>query len=486
MDGYQKITIAKSFRGGRSELGNVGLKGSFRFGQNIDIHSEFDTLKPGKKPVKDTGTTITQLPIAIVKGSDGNVYAFGQAGKIWRKKSGTWALVFDEDSGGSGGYVLGGAIEYQSNTGKLLLWSYGHASAPRLRKITLANAGGTWTGNVSDAGTLTSLSLTDYKVIREAFGVVLIADKNKLAMYDEADAFSDTALELPPDRTIRDFEARGEKIYIVNEDSNGNGFITDWDGEADSWISDKKIGGSYPKMIQSLESGIIVHHSTPSLSSGGIKYFDFVNVKPYRKIMDAYPLYPNAKCEYGGLQMFGMTGLKGGLYSIGRTNTGDPIAINMDFTISTGSSNVYIGALATDNTTGQLYIGWNDGANYGVDLVYNPPYDNAIWESLEQDFGTPDILKAIKFVGVSYRELPANCSIKLKVRKVGDSWPSSYCKVTAGNESPTAGTDHCIFEVNMKRQYSYEFRLELTPDSTGHRPEITSIVAFVKSLSEHE
>ena len=495
MQGFQeKNIIGQGVTGGRSEFGNRGARGSFRFGRCLDIHGEFDTLKPQRRTLIDGNSLqiIDQLPVAIVKDSVyGNIYVFGQYGKIWRKKAGssTYTLVFNEDSVPvTTSIIIGGAIEYQSNSDKFLMWSYG-GSAGKLRKITLANADGTWSGNVSTAGSLTTYATYEPKVVREAFGAVVISDKNYLAMYDEADAFNAAALILPPDRTIKDIETRGEKIYILNQDSHGNGFITDWDGESDSWISDKKIGGLFPTIIQQLESGIIAHCDT-----GNIKYFDFLNVSQYRKINNAYSYYPNAKCMFHSMQHVGMQGTDGGIYSIGRTNKSDPIAINLEYVVSNEADIVYvkIGSLCVDTITDTMYIGMEDtnGAGtgtptYGIFTV-STLKQYAYYQSLEENFGTPNIEKTLGFVGITCRPLPTGCSIKLRVRSPGEAWPATYLKTAAGNESVTVGKEHALFSIGNKRGYSFEFFVELYATSAGvtYFPEVTAVVAYYKNVSE--
>ena len=90
MDDLNRLTI-KTFRGGISADEDKGPVGAFRYGQGLNIHEGQDSLKCNQKLKADTlgdGEAWGDLPLVIVPASDGNKFAFGDTGKIYRKKAG--------------------------------------------------------------------------------------------------------------------------------------------------------------------------------------------------------------------------------------------------------------------------------------------------------------------------------------------------------------------------------------------------------------
>lgn len=69
------------------------------------------------------------------KGSDGNQYAFGNGGKIYKKSSGSWSVVYTDPSGN-----ISGAAEFTHNDGSnnyipYLVW----ATQTQLKKVKLSD-----------------------------------------------------------------------------------------------------------------------------------------------------------------------------------------------------------------------------------------------------------------------------------------------------------------------------------------------------------
>jgi len=78
----------EEFEGGISKHRKKGTRGSFKYGENLDIHNEEGLLTCNQKLKKDSGTTVTDLVLTMFRASDGAMYAFGDTGKIYRKASG--------------------------------------------------------------------------------------------------------------------------------------------------------------------------------------------------------------------------------------------------------------------------------------------------------------------------------------------------------------------------------------------------------------
>ena len=113
--------LIKHFRGGISDYQNAGVLGSFKFGSNLDIRNDNDSLKSGQALADDLASgTMTDIALFIVNASDGNSYHFCRDGKIFKRTStGTYTLVYTDSSG-----VITGAAEWVNDNGnKFLYWS---------------------------------------------------------------------------------------------------------------------------------------------------------------------------------------------------------------------------------------------------------------------------------------------------------------------------------------------------------------------------
>lgn len=146
MDDLNRLTI-KTFRGGISADEDKGPVGAFRYGQGLNIHEGQDSLKCNQKLKADTlgdGEVWGDLPLVIVPASDGNKFAFGDTGKIYRKKDGEWVEMYDMSS------KISGAVEYESSTGIWLLFG----TVTTLYKILLRHASNLddWTDRIVEVG----------------------------------------------------------------------------------------------------------------------------------------------------------------------------------------------------------------------------------------------------------------------------------------------------------------------------------------------
>jgi hypothetical protein len=96
----------KSFKGGKSDYSDRGIYGSFKASKNLDIRGTEDVLTCNYALVADgTGasgadTIVTDLINFWVNATDGNTYAFGDTGKIYKRTSaGVWSNVYTDTDG---------------------------------------------------------------------------------------------------------------------------------------------------------------------------------------------------------------------------------------------------------------------------------------------------------------------------------------------------------------------------------------------------
>lgn len=147
----------KSFRGGKSDYEDRGIFGSFLRSKNLNIRGVNDSLECNQALVSDgTGasgadTIVTDLINFFVNGSDGNTYAFGDSGKIYKRTSaGVWSNVYTDADG-----EITGAAEWYDASETYLYWS----TSTKLHRMKIS---GNWTtdvdatvASVAASGTLT-------------------------------------------------------------------------------------------------------------------------------------------------------------------------------------------------------------------------------------------------------------------------------------------------------------------------------------------
>jgi len=468
MDDLDTLSI-KNFNGGISPLPTKGVRGSFAFGYGLNIR-EANTLKCNQALKKDSGTVVTDLVLAMFKASDGKTYAFGDTGKIYRKSSGTWSLVHTDSDG-----RISGACEFKSTSNTFILY----ATQTKLKKITLTNAGGTWSGNIVEVGTFTNGIAGDFHTMRVAIGVVIVNDGDVLAMYDYEDAFAATSLRMSTGTKGRALLDRSNRVIVGGKELDTGMFIT-WDRIADSWEDKKSAQGNGVNAIGFLEQGIVAQVG----SDGKLKYWNFGETVPLTTIPGTGTAYPGAVAEYNTLTHIGMNGgTKNGVYSIGRLDLNDPRALNLEYIPSHGKlTGTEIGAMTNDGT--DLLVSWKDGTTYGIDIIDNANKANAVYESLSLDMDRSQADKFVKEIKVLLSEaLPAGCEVKAKYRsnrpnatEVAAQDADGWVPTTMSDERDAidqTGDTKGIFDTEAQGE-KIEVRLELYP-SGNTTPEVDSI-----------
>lgn len=473
MDDLNVLTI-EDFNGGISPIKGKGVRGSFAFGYGLNIR-ENNTLKCNQALKKDSSTTVTDLPLAGFAASDGNKYAFGDTGKIYRKiGTGAWALVHTDADG-----KITGACEFKSTANTWILY----ATRTKLKKITLANAGGTWGGNITEVGSFQNGNTDDYHTMRVAIGVVLIADGDVLAMYDYEDAFAPGALRFPSGTRAKALLDRNDRVITGTKDNPIGGHFITWDRLQDSWLAKKSAQGNGVNAMGFLESGIVAQVGV----DGALKYWNFGDTVPLMTIPGTASAYPGGVCEYETLTHFGMNGgTKNGVYSIGRKNLNDPRALNLEYVPSHGKlTGTEIGALWTEGT--DLYVAWKDGSTYGIDIIDHLNKATAEYESLKLNMGKAQVEKLLRHVKIGLAErLPDGCDVALEYRATRKSDEEAAADdadgwVPAGmsddrDSIDTEGDTKGVFNVEGQGE-EVDLRLILTP-SGNETPEVNAISAF--------
>ena len=362
-----KILLLNIFNGGLSSGSKRGLAGSFRWGQGLDIHSDPDVLGVSPASTKDSGTTITDLPLFATNNTvNTNKYFLGDAGALYKRTSaGVWSKLSTytnaEGMGFFSGtdliYFVSGDVQYTLDpssdaitTGRTLNSATWHPVEAFLDKI--------FTGNGRELVS-TDASAIDYDSETQGGGITI--DFNY---------------------SIRCLKNIGNWMFIgatSNNSSDARYFL--WDGVSQDYNYSRTLKGEDGiNAVSLLDDGTILIYAGKQGNLYQLTGIDspLVKVKQLPRIEGSKTIevYPGSVTNHQGNALFGLstgTSLTAGrgVYSYTSTDKNYPKVANFDYAISTGTTtgvDLKIGALLSANTT-DLFVAWKDGSNYGVDKI---------------------------------------------------------------------------------------------------------------------
>ena len=473
MDGYETLTI-NDFRGGIIEDGRRGPRGACKFVQGIDIRSGENTLKCQQALKKDSASIIEDLVLAIVVASDSNTYAFGDTGKVYQKTGGSWRKVYEDPDG-----RISGAAEYKSTSNTWLIY----ATQTKLKKISLASADAASWPTPTTIGTFTNGNAGDFHTMRDAIGVIIANDGDRLAIYDFEDAYNANALRMPTGTTARCIADRKNYVYVGDKNEIlKRGTLIEWDRLADSWLDKEDAKGYGINAMEWFEQGALCQVG----DNGQLKYFNLATITPYRRIPNTGLANPEAVCTHKELMHIGMTGgTRDGVYAIGRYDNNDPISISLEYVPSHGKlTGCEIGALASDGD--DLYVSWKDGSTYGIDITDHANKATGIYESMRMNMSRDQVDKLVEYVKTVIKDMPTGCSIKLewKASQDGyDAWKEMDLAdgdvVTGADEEDDNGSK-IIWTCGGQGEL-FEVRVTLNPNG-NETPEIFTISGYFNFL----
>jgi hypothetical protein len=317
-------------------------------------------------------------------------------------------------------------------------------------------------------------------------GMIAITDGPQMALFDYEDAFNDQAMLMPPGliaNTLKGITADGIAILAIgsNQVGKNEGWMVGWSAQGDSWDALKPVKGGSVNILGFMEAGILVQ----SGNGGELKYWNFGEVTPFKVIPGVQGGFPGGEAEYRGLQMFAMNGgTKPGVYSIGRVDNNNPIAMNLEYIPSHDQmTNCEIGALASNGD--DLYVGWgrtytsgeSTVTEYGIDITDSSNKAVAIYESLELDMDRSDLEKLIKHIKLVTEPIvgEGKVVVKWKSTRSQADWTLAEMGDTSDAMEGTGATKK-IFDIEAQGE-NYEIRVEITPDG-NNSPEVRAIVSM--------
>ena len=406
-----------NYSGGLSDSDKIGVRGSFADGVGLDIHSEPGLLKVNQALKKESGTTVTDFCKFAIPCSDGNSYWFGDAGKIYKRTSaGVWSNVYTDTDG-----EIKGAMEFND----YIYW----ATDTSLKKIAV---GGDWSSDVTTVGTLDSAT---YHPMTVQGLYLLIGNATKIATVDDVGTFTAqgtpdvTLAELPSNYQIRTLINFGIDVLIgtTTSDKYTSARIFRWDVSSPAYISDDDIPENGLNCFIPVDNYVF----TQAGKSGAIYQYTGKDLVLRKRIKGDYgqgtmEVLPQSYTSFNGLPLFGVSNVSGnpikqGVYSLGRHDSNYPLALNLEYVISTGdTSSIEIGALLVIGTN--LLVAWKSGTAYGVDVIdYTTKYASAYYKTLIFDGGQRQLSKDFKNFAFNYQSKPTGTDITAKYYLNGGS-----------------------------------------------------------------
>lgn len=449
-----------SFRGGISKHEDEGPKGSYKFGSNLEIRKDIDSLSCTQALIEDaSGGTFLGLGLFTVPCKDGNVYHFCRDGRVVKRDSlGAYSPIYSEPHGA----IKGAAEWYDQATGNTYLY---WATDTRLNKKVIPGSN-TWADVIEVASNLTS---TDWHTMKEAVGNLMICNNDKLAMVGFDSSYTNEALKLIPSNIAKTLIERS--IYVIigtgRTDNQSLALLFPWDGDADSW-NDKK---SIP--IASINA--IIDTEIPIMqvgNKGQLVYADMQHVLAFNKFPGGGQVNPDGVANYNNLALFGVYGNgigKTGIYSFGRKDDSGKFALTLEYQFDCDE----IGSVYTIGDDIYFTYTATGGASWGIKKVNTAAKAIGTYESLDLhaptgEAGSP--LAEWNEVLLTMAALPAGCSVEV-YRRMDKASDWSQCNMEGGGTLfDTAGGTEAVFLIGDKGRI-FELKIVLHP--TGNiTPEI--------------
>jgi len=442
----------RSIIGGISDYSDRGVLGSFKFASGIDIRKQTDSISCQQGLTAEGVGVITDLILWLVPSSDGNVYGFGDTGKIYKRVGTTWTLVYT-DSG-----KITGAAEWISDSDKYYLyWTVG---TNLHRKEIPGNTG--WTDVDADAGwPKTNLENVAWHTMKIADAMLMICNGPYVAMVGYDESYTVEAVQVYPNELTKTIiERQGYAIIGTYQDNDSEkGALYSWKSDALNWIQRKEIpskgiNGMIDTELTLMQAG----------DQGNFFYSDMSNVLPVNGIQESGQVNPDGVDIDDGLGLFGMYGgTNSGIYTLGRKRKNSPFVLNLDYPLTATE----IGSVK--NLGSAILISYKNGGTYGVKRVDSTLKGTGIYESLDlvapKEFVRPLLWKSVV---LRTKEMPSGTSIACyyRVNKNG-SWVQAYMQ---GQVATHTTGQEAIFLIGAESQI-FEFKLVLTP-SANETPEV--------------
>jgi hypothetical protein len=462
-----------SFRGGIDDIDDKGREGGAQLVKGADIRKKRDTLscQQALVEVSTPAVTVSDLVKHFVPASDGNMYGFGDSGKIYKITSAGVISVVYTDANGA---IKGATQWYIDNSKKYLFW----ATDTRLNSKELPGQADWSDVNASitnanlDVQTYPKSNLTSATshIMRNINGSLLICNGQYVALVGYDASYTNNALNLLPDLVARTIEEYGKDAVIgtARTDSQSKASLIWWDQLSTNWNEKRSVPFKSINTIM-LESEVPLMQVD---TDGRMMYVDSVKRPPLFSL-EGGQTNPDGKDVFDGMLHFGVYGATSGyngIYSYGRKDLSHDVVLSLDYPLEVDE----IGAVKMFGS--DLYLSYKTGSSYGFKKVdtttkavahYYSRLVKAQATGLKNDANWQNIV-------IECDALPANCTIEayFRIDKQGD-----YVQARLSDNSlvfNTTGGKKAVFLTGGTGNL-HEFYLKLTP-YLNTTPEITRVL----------
>lgn len=319
--------------------------------------------------------------------------------------------------------------------------------------------------------------------------VVVIGNKDYLAYWDQA-TYNPNYIKLRAGMQVRSLASFDE--FIVAAAFMGDTFeeaefarLYFWDGIGTTinFYTDVTFGA--PNVVCNHANNLFgVYGNRGQIKQGNSPFQTVRDIVPNLADGKVIEVYPGAITSFEDRLLIGYSGLTDdssidqGVYIIGSQSNEDPVSMSLGYVLSTGTTtgtSVKIGCVKSFGS--DLYIGWRDGATYGVDKVAagDTLAASGSWESTVFDGGKTNKDKSALNLVVTFESLASGETVtpKYDINRSG-----SFTTGTVGG----SGDTRVNFVIN-KRFKEIEFGFDFT-SSSNTALKITGIYFFYDDLEE--
>ena len=403
---------------------------------NIDIHT-----KPGKAQCSlalediDGGGIVTSLPTCSMVASNGDTF-IGAGTKIYKISGGTETLVHTSTQGA----VLG-LGEHQGYV------YYSTATKLGRQTVSLASSEASWSSQNDSWATFTNAKA--YKPMQWVNQILCIGDGNYIAIVDENGIFNANALDILERDVITALMDTNDNLtmgtFVNSAVHQANTYL--WDTYSPSWSSSDLTQERGVNMFFRLDG----YWYAQIGQIGNIYQWTGQRMLLYTRLRDGDSTVVTGINSYGTTSLNGLTLIATirGVFSIGKADSRLGLAKVIEYVSSAGQGST-LGAIEAVGS--DFYLGFNNGASYGIDHI-SSTYAEGIIE-------TPLTYGKMKDLKIGYNNNPANCSITAKIANDNNALASH----TLIQDDEDMREYRSVNGINNKSQVKAE--VELIPNST--------------------
>lgn len=375
----------KSFKN-KSDYQDRGIYGSFWQSKNLNVRGDVDVLQCNQALIADgnADAIVTDLINFFVNCNDGNTYAFGDTGKIYKRTSlAVWSLVYTDTDG-----KITGAAEWYTATKTYLYWT----TATKLNRKEIPGVAD-WSDAVHSWKT--DLTSATWHTMAQANGSLMICNDKNMAMVGYDDSYTKESLMLRPGIVSKTLIEYGNQVLIGGGDSVRESWLLTWEQTALSWINKNKIPSKTINAIVQAELMLM------SAGDNELYYSDMVNNMPVCTLDGK--ANPGGVVEKGGLALFGLYGGSfSGIWSYGRTKKNESHTLNLEQYIDCDE----IGAIC--KIAGQVFVSYQNGTDHLIRKVDTATKAVAEYYSLDCIFPKETNCNSIELLA---EKIPTGCTI---------------------------------------------------------------------------